>query len=122
MRSHRSLALALSMFTLAAVALIPGSAGAVTGAAFTTTNTAADGTGNCKNGNEDVNCNIYDAKQYVWMNGGPSTAYVGDGSYFFAVTDLRYSAIIRTSPPKTSRVTMTPIHQCQISAASMARG
>jgi hypothetical protein len=57
----------------------------VTGAAFTTTNTSVDGTGHCQNGNEDVNCNIYDGKQYVWMNGGPSVAYVGDGSYFFAV-------------------------------------
>ena len=62
-----------------------GNAPPVTGAAFTTTNTAVDGTGHCQNGNEDVNCNIYDGKQYVWMNGGPSTAYVGDGSYFFAV-------------------------------------
>src|SRR5207248_6966957 len=49
----------------------------VTGAAFTTTNTTVDGTGHCKNGNEDVNCNIYDGKEYVWLNGGPSTAYVG---------------------------------------------
>lgn len=57
----------------------------VTGAAFTTTNTAVDGTGHCQNGNEDVNCNIYDGKQYVWLNGGPSVAYVGDGNYFFAV-------------------------------------
>lgn len=57
----------------------------VTGAAFTTTNTNVDGTGHCKNGAENVNCNIYDGKQYVWLNGGPSVAYVGDGSYFFAV-------------------------------------
>jgi hypothetical protein len=60
----------------------------VTGAGFTTTNTsetASDGSGHCKNGNEDVNCNIYDGKQFVWLNGGPSTAYVGDGDYFFAV-------------------------------------
>ena len=65
----------------------------VTGAAFTTTNPTAvdpdnpvpDGTGHCKNGNEAVNCNIYDGKKYVWLNGGPSVAYVGDGEYFFAV-------------------------------------
>jgi hypothetical protein len=57
----------------------------VSGAAFTSTNTNVDGTGHCQNGNEDINCNIYDGKQYVWLNGGPSTAYVGDGSYFFAV-------------------------------------
>lgn len=59
----------------------------VSGAAFTTTNTTVDGDGHCKNGNEDVNCNIYDGKQYVWMNGGPSVAYVGDGDYFFAVVE-----------------------------------
>lgn len=64
----------------------------VTGAAFTTTNPTgtdangdADGTGHCKNGNEAVNCNIYDGKKYVWLNGGPLVAYVGDGTYFFAV-------------------------------------
>jgi hypothetical protein len=57
----------------------------VTGAAFTTVNENVDGTGHCKNGNPGINCNIYDGKQYVWLNGGPSTAYVGDGTYFFAV-------------------------------------
>ena len=59
----------------------------VTGAAFTSTNTGVDGTGHCQNGNENVNCNIYDGKQYVWLNGGPSTADVGDGTYFFAVLE-----------------------------------
>jgi hypothetical protein len=95
MRSLRTAALAI----VASVALGAGGLSAsldaaaagnepvVTGAAFTTTNAAVDGTGHCKNGNEDVNCNIYDGKQYVWLNGGPSTAYVGDGSYFFAVLE-----------------------------------
>ncbi len=71
-----------------AVAIMPGAADAnspVTGAAFTTVNEAVDGTGHCKNGNPNVNCNIYDGKDYVWLNGGPSVAYVGDGDYFFAV-------------------------------------
>jgi hypothetical protein len=57
-------------------------------AAFTTNNTSAtagDGTGHCKNGNEAVNCNIYDGKQYVWLNGGPLAAGLSDGDYFFAV-------------------------------------
>ena len=57
----------------------------VTGAAFTTVNETADGTGHCLNGNPAVNCNIYDGKEFVWLNGGPSVAYVGDGAYFFAV-------------------------------------
>jgi hypothetical protein len=77
--------LALAGAMLAWAVPFANAAPPVTGAAFTTTNTAVDGTGHCQNGNEDVNCNIYDGKQYVWMNGGPSTAYVGDGSYFFAV-------------------------------------
>ena len=59
----------------------------VTGAAFTTVNETVDGTGHCKNGNPNVNCNIYDGKQYVWLNGGPLAASVGDGTYFFAVLD-----------------------------------
>src|ERR1051325_11296621 len=57
----------------------------VTGAAFTTVNEGVDGMGHCKNGNPDNNCNIYDGKEFVWLNGGPATAYVGDGDYFFAV-------------------------------------
>jgi hypothetical protein len=68
--------------------VVPSSALAnspVNGAAFTTVNEAVDGTGHCKNGNPNVNCNIYDGKEFVWLNGGPSTAYVGDGTYFFAV-------------------------------------
>jgi len=77
-----ALALTLALMALppAALANTP-----VTGAAFTTVNEAVDGTGHCQNGNPNVNCNIYDGKQYVWLNGGPSVAYVGDGSYFFAV-------------------------------------
>ena len=57
----------------------------VTGAAFTTTNTDIDGPGNCKNGNEGVNCNIYSGKQFVWLSGGPLAAALSDGDYFFAV-------------------------------------
>lgn len=59
----------------------------VKGAAFTTINVVADEGNYCKNGNGDVNCNIYAGKQYVWLNGGPSVAYVGDGTYFFAVLE-----------------------------------
>jgi hypothetical protein len=59
----------------------------VTGAAFTTVNETIDGAGHCTNGNPNVNCNIYDGKEFVWLNGGPGVAYVGDGQYFFAVLD-----------------------------------
>jgi hypothetical protein len=61
-------------------------ASAVSGAAFTTFNAAADGSGKdvCKN--SDINCNIYGAKEYVWLNGGPTANGLGpDGQYFFAV-------------------------------------
>jgi hypothetical protein len=67
-------------------ALAPAAAQAVSGAGYTTVNTAADGSGHCKNGNPAVNCNIYDGKQYVWLNGGPAANGLGpDGQYFFAV-------------------------------------
>src|SRR4051812_3680827 len=64
----------------------------VAGAGFTTTNTEAvadggDGTGHCKNGNEAINCNIYDGKDFVWLNGGPGTAALGAGTYVFAVLE-----------------------------------
>ncbi|MDP9345480.1 MAG: hypothetical protein M3P44_07125 [Actinomycetota bacterium] len=71
---------------IAALALPAGAlATPVTGAAFTTVNENADGTGHCANGSPNVNCNIYDGKEFVWLNGGPESAYVGNGSYFFAV-------------------------------------
>ena len=67
-------------------ALAPAAALGVSGAGYTTVNTAVDGTGHCKNGNPAVNCNIYDGKQFVWLNGGPAAGGLGpDGQYFFAV-------------------------------------
>ena len=78
----------LAALAAAVLVLVPGALGGhVTGAAFTTVNESADGAGHCQNGNPLVNCNIYDGKEYVWLNGGPSVAYLGDGSYFFAVLD-----------------------------------
>jgi hypothetical protein len=69
---------------LVALALTAPAAGAA-GAAFTTVNDDADGAGHCQNGNPAVNCNIYDGKEFVWLNGGPAAASLGDGTYFFAV-------------------------------------
>jgi hypothetical protein len=35
-----------------------------------------------------VNCNLYDGKEYVWLNGGPPANGLGpDGDYFFAVLE-----------------------------------
>src|SRR4051812_42554905 len=49
-------------------------------------NTSFDGFGHCKNGSGNVNCNIYNGKQYVWTNGGPdANKLLPDGYYFFAV-------------------------------------
>src|SRR5512138_3206842 len=62
------------------------SVAAVSGAAYTTFNAAADGAGKdvCKN--SAINCNIYGDKSYVWLNGGPTANGLGpDGQYFFAV-------------------------------------
>jgi hypothetical protein len=67
--------------------LVPSHAslGIVTGAVTTTTNpqpAGPDDPGHCKNGNEAVNCNIYDGKEFVWLSGLEN---LGDGTYFFAV-------------------------------------
>jgi len=85
----RRAALLVLLGAVTALILLPGAAAntPVTGAGFTTVNESADGTDHCKNGNPAVNCNIYDGKEFVWLNGGPSVAYVGDGDYFFAVLD-----------------------------------
>jgi hypothetical protein len=67
-------------------AVAPAAAHAVSGAGYTTVNTAVDGSNHCKNGNPAVNCNIYDGKEFVWLNGGPAANGLGpDGQYFFAV-------------------------------------
>jgi hypothetical protein len=70
------------------LALLPGSTVAiVAGAGFTTVDESKDGSGHCLNGNPDVNCNIYDGKDFVWLNGGPMTGQISDGTYFFAVLE-----------------------------------
>jgi hypothetical protein len=54
-------------------------------AAFTSIDVTIDGDTHCATGNGNVNCNIYDGKQFVWINGGPLAASLNDGTYFFAV-------------------------------------
>jgi hypothetical protein len=86
----RRKAVGLTVIAAAAVFMVFYAAGALANtplphAAFTTVNETADGTGHCANGNPAVNCNIYDGKQYVWLNGGPVAAGLSDGTYFFAV-------------------------------------
>jgi hypothetical protein len=79
--------------TFVALVVLPfagSSALAVSGAAFTTDNPGT--TAACLNGppghtSPAVNCNIYDAKADVWINGGPSGGQndLSNGTYFFAV-------------------------------------
>jgi len=70
----------------AALVVVPGAIGnPVQKAAFTTVNEDKDGSGHCKNGNPDVNCNIYDGKDFVWLNGGPTAGALDNGTYVFAV-------------------------------------
>jgi hypothetical protein len=59
----------------------------ITGAVYTTVNlNDPNYASECKNGNPAVNCNQYTAKQFVFLNGGPSNNQLQpDGVYFFAV-------------------------------------
>jgi hypothetical protein len=82
-----SLKLALLFGIVLGLTLAVGVAQAASGGAFTSVNETVDGTGHCANGNPNVNCNIYDGKQYVWLDGGPVGATLGDGAYFFAVVE-----------------------------------
>lgn len=76
----------LGAISLLACAVLAPAANAVSGAGYTTVDTAVDGPNHCKNGNPAVNCNIYDGKEFVWLNGGPAANGLGpDGQYFFAV-------------------------------------
>jgi hypothetical protein len=73
---------------LAVCALAAATTYAVSGAGFTTVNEGADGPDHCENGNPQVNCNLYDGKPFVWLNGGPAANGLGpDGQYFFAVLE-----------------------------------
>jgi len=87
---------ALVVPLLALLPVSPASAN-VNGAGFTTDHPGwTDGNGYtsqaCENGNPGhttpaVNCNIYDDKRDVWINGGPSGGqnHLTDGTYFFSV-------------------------------------
>ncbi len=77
-----------------------GQAAAVTGAVSTTVNESFDGAGHCQNGNPNVNCNIYDGKQYVWLSGLPDSAGLNNGTYLFAVLDPGGQANPNDGAPK----------------------
>lgn len=48
----------------------------INGAVYTTVDGNTNYTGQCKNGNPLINCNIYFAKKFVFLNGGPSNNHL----------------------------------------------
>jgi hypothetical protein len=87
-RRHQWMTVALLTVVAAAAAGLFGISTASatgSGAGYTSVDESVDGTGHCRNGNPNVNCNIYDGEQFVWLNGGPIGSALGDGTYFFAV-------------------------------------
>jgi hypothetical protein len=81
----------LTVLAAVAALFVAPAAFGVGGAAYTTNNPAVDGIDHCKNGpsgatTPKINCNIYDGKEFVWLNGGPDNNHLTpDGWYFFAV-------------------------------------
>jgi len=80
--------LALALAPLAQATHVP-TLPSISGAVFTTVNLNDPNYPNeCHNGNPMVNCNQYTAKQFVYLNGGPSHNQLSpDGVYFYAVLD-----------------------------------
>jgi hypothetical protein len=82
-----------ALFVVATAAVLGGSSAlaGVNGAAFTTDDPAV--TASCLNGpthtTPSVDCNIYQDKTDVWINGGPANGknHLTDGEYFFVVLD-----------------------------------
>src|SRR4051794_21046979 len=105
-RSSLRASLAL-LLAFAGLMIASSSAFAVSGAAFTTINSTADGGGTgageglCHNGNGNVNCNQYFSKQFVWINGGPDKNGLTDGTYFFAVLVPGTQQDPNDQPPNT---------------------
>ena len=92
--------LAVAAF-VAAVAFVPLKAHAPSGAIFTT---VADGT--------EVNFNIYQAKEDVYLDGGPGpgapqhAAGLDDGVYVFQVTDPSGKTLLSTDPVECRQFTV----------------
>src|SRR5688572_21870688 len=86
----------------AATALVPLKAHAPSGAIFTT---VADGS--------EVNYNIYQAKEDVYLDGGPGpgapqhAAGLDDGVYVFQVTDPSGKTLLSTDPVECRQFTVT---------------
>ena len=98
----RRLGLAAGIGALALAAGIPVSAHAPSGAIFTT---LPDGS--------EVNFNIYDAKEDVYLDGGPgigapqTAAGLDDGTYVFQVTEPSGRTLLSTDPARCRRFTVS---------------
>ena len=100
-------------FAAVTMMVFAGGAGAiVAGAGYTGTNSNYDGPNTCFNGPGLVNCNIYQAKENVWLNGGPTngTSALSDGTYFFVVgvpggenSDINDAATVPDTTAATAR-------------------
>ncbi|MBE0609806.1 MAG: hypothetical protein IH609_10525 [Dehalococcoidia bacterium] len=56
-------------------------------------------TSECENGGgTGVNCNIYSAKESVYLNGGPSTSFLPDGYYCFSVYNPNSTTLLSSDP------------------------
>src|SRR3954447_15195023 len=105
--SRNSIRVVALVLVLAGLMVAATSAQATSGAAYTTINSTADaggtgaGQGLCHNGNGNVNCNQYFAKQFVWINGGPDKNGLSDGTYFFAVLVPGTQRDPNDQPPNT---------------------
>lgn len=72
--------------SLAGALMLAVPAASWAGAAFTTFNPHVDGSTKDVCRNNAVNCNLYGAREYVWLNGGPTANGLRpDGEYFFSV-------------------------------------
>lgn len=81
-----SLAVGISIAAMAFFSMTMAGQVAAGSATFTTFNAHVDGDPSKVCLNTAVNCNVYTAKEYVWLNGGPAAnALLPDGEYFFAV-------------------------------------
>ena len=91
----------LGLAALALVTMVAAGTAAqpVSGAIFTTTSTGGS-----------VNANIYDAKQDVYLNGGPSrpgAAGLPDGAYYVQVTNPGGSVVLGTSVGSSNETPVT---------------
>jgi hypothetical protein len=96
-RSTVGLTALVALAAMALVVFVGGAGAVVAGAGFTSI--GPDPYDNCFSGPGLVNCNLYQSKDDVWMNGGPSkvgSAGLSEGTYYFEVTDPSGATVLST--------------------------